>query len=102
HDAGFSANGYRKTGLKSTIQMTDSQASGLLQRPRLQVWRSRQLWSPRMPSQMHTPYAQYRSTVLTEVMPPMRNSGSPPNSLVRTYTMRISSQLARLMAKTEL
>ena len=53
HEAGFSANGYRKTGLNSTIQITESHANGRLQRPRLQVWRSRHDWSPRMPSQMH-------------------------------------------------
>src|SRR5258708_37968433 len=101
-DAGFRLNENRKTGLNSTIQITDSHANGLLQRPRLQVCRSRHAWSPRMPSQMTTPYAQYRSTVLTDVMPPIRNSGSPPSALVRTYTRRISSQLARLIANTAL
>src|SRR5258706_1412493 len=101
-DAGLRLNGYRKTGMNSTIQITEIQASGLLHLPRLHVWRWRQDWSPRMPSQMTTPYAQYSNTVLTEVMPPMRNSGSPPRSLVNTYTRRISSQLAVLIATTAL
>ena len=33
---------------------------------------------------MHTPYAQYSSTVLTPVTPAMMKNGSPPRALVST------------------